>query len=124
MSVVGFLESESAPLASHGGVLVSLVQLDVLHGMAEAELVNASASSHVSVHLNDGKLVDQFLGIRSMGHRRDLSTSSGSAIIVSNYRVTYLELIRFPILVIKSVLGVTERSESELGNSCCLHESD
>ena len=65
-SVLYFLESEAAPLAGHGCILVSLVQLNVLYGVTQAELIDTGASGHVATHFNNGQLVDQLLGICSV----------------------------------------------------------
>ena len=61
------LETKAAPLAGRGAVNVSLVQLDVLHRVAQAELVHAHATGSVAVNLDDGHRVDQLLGVRTVG---------------------------------------------------------
>ena len=67
MRVGSLFESEAAPLASHGGELVTTVQLDVLYGVTEGKLVNSRASRNVAMHFNNWQLVDQFLSIGLMG---------------------------------------------------------
>ena len=60
---------ESAPFASHWGVLVSLVKLDVLDGVAQAAFVDTSATCNIAADFNDRQCVDQFFGIGHVGHR-------------------------------------------------------
>ena len=61
------LESETAPLAGRGSVLIAAVELDVLHGVTKAELIHTGASGGVTVDLNDGKGIDELLGVASVG---------------------------------------------------------
>ena len=74
MTTCSLLESESAPLAGGGCVLVPPIDLYVLNRVAESELVNSSASSGVTVNLNDGELIDQLLSICLVRFHRDLET--------------------------------------------------
>ena len=53
-------------------MLVPSVELDVLHGVAEAELVHARAAHHVGTHFHNGQLIDELLRIRLMGVQRNL----------------------------------------------------
>ena len=54
----GLSVSEAAPFARHGREFLSAVQLDVLDGVTETQLVNASASNNIAVHLNNGQSID------------------------------------------------------------------
>lgn len=67
VTVVGLLVSESAPFTCHWGVLVSPVELNVLHGVTQAELVDAGAASNVALHHDNRQIVDQFLRVCQMG---------------------------------------------------------
>ena len=67
MSICPLLEAEAAPFAGGRSVLVPAVKLNILNGVAEAELVNASASSGVTIDLDYGKGVDQLLSIGLVG---------------------------------------------------------
>ena len=67
MTIVDLLETEAAPLAGDGRELVSLVQLDVLYGVTKTQAVHSCASSHISVHLYDRQVVDEFFCIRHVG---------------------------------------------------------
>ena len=58
MTMLTLAKAETAPFAGGGSVLVSAVKLNVLNGMAQAKLVNASASGSVAVYLDDRKRVD------------------------------------------------------------------
>ena len=49
MSIINLLVSEPAPLACHWGELVSLVKLNVLHGVAESKALHSSASDHIAL---------------------------------------------------------------------------
>lgn len=70
MRVHRLSESESAPLASHWGVLVATVKLDILHRVSQGKFVDSSASGHVSVHLDNRQSVNQLLSVGLMsGHR-------------------------------------------------------
>ena len=74
MSVVDFLEPESAPLAGSWAEDVSLIKLDVLDRMAKSKFVNAHASCSVSGNLHDWHAVNEFFSVRSMGFQRELNT--------------------------------------------------
>ena len=66
MATYPLLEAETAPFACGRSVLVPAVKLNILNGVAEAQLVNASASSSVTIDLDYRKRVDQFLSIGLM----------------------------------------------------------
>ena len=74
MSVVDFLEPESAPLAGGWAENMSLIKLDVLDWMAKSKFVNAHASSSISGNLHDWHAVNQFFSVGSMSFQRDLKT--------------------------------------------------
>ena len=61
------LESETAPFAGGWGVLVPFVKLDVLHGVAQAHALHATASGHSPIDFYDWHVVDQLLSICHMG---------------------------------------------------------
>ena len=61
--VSGLSVSETTPFAGDWGVLVSLVELDVLHWVTESKLVNSCASYDVSADLNNWQIIDQLFGI-------------------------------------------------------------
>ena len=67
---------ESAPLAGSRSVFVSLVQLNVLHGVAQAELVHSQAAHHRGINLNDRQIIDQLLSISQMSIIRSLNTQT------------------------------------------------
>ena len=60
---LSLLESEAAPLACGGSVLVSPVQLDVLDGVAQAQFMHTGAASSVAIDLNHGEGIDQLLSV-------------------------------------------------------------
>ena len=66
---------ETAPFAGDWRVLVSLVELDVLHRVAQAHPLHAAAPDHIATHLDDRQVVDQLLRIRHMRRRRQLYIS-------------------------------------------------
>ena len=72
MSIVDLLKSKSAPFAGGRREQVSLVQLNVLHGVAQAELVYSRAPCHVSLHLHNWHIVDQFFRVRQVSIIWDL----------------------------------------------------
>jgi len=63
MMASSLLEAKAAPLASGGGVLMSSIDLNILHGMAESEFVDASATCSVAVDFNHGEGINQLLCI-------------------------------------------------------------
>lgn len=65
-------ESESAPFASCGCVFVSLVKLNVLHGMTQSQLIHSHASSHISVNFNNWQVINKFLCICFVAYSRNL----------------------------------------------------
>ena len=72
VAIGSFLESETAPWAGGWRVLVSPVQLDVLHWVAQAHPLHTRAPNHIAMHLHDRHLVDQLLRIRHVRRRRQL----------------------------------------------------
>ena len=60
-------ESKSAPLACGGCMLIPPVDLYVLHGMSESQLVHSGAPGGVSVDLYHWEGIDEFLCIRAVG---------------------------------------------------------
>ncbi len=73
VAIVDLLIAQAAPLAGNWGELVSFVQLDVLHGVPQTHFVDARAPSHVSSHLDDWQLVNQFFCISHMSLGRNLN---------------------------------------------------
>ena len=73
----GLFVSEAAPLASGWRELVSLVDVDVLDGVTEAEFVHAHAPNSVSTDLNDWQVIHQLFGVRQMGVVGLLNTATG-----------------------------------------------
>ena len=63
MATCPLLEAETAPFAGCRSVLMPAVKLNILNGVAETKLVNASASSGVTIDLNYRKRVDELLSI-------------------------------------------------------------
>ena len=59
-------EAQATPLAGGGCVLIATVDLDVLHGVAEAEFVHTDASCSVAVHFHYWESVHKLLSIRFM----------------------------------------------------------
>ncbi len=76
MAVINLFVAEAAPLAGDGGEFVSLVELDVLDGVAQPQLVDTRASDYVSSHFHNGQLVNQLLSIGHVGLRRNLSNNN------------------------------------------------
>ena len=68
MMTTGLLpEAETTPLACSGSVFVAAIQLNVLHGVAEAELVDTETSSCVSIDLHNRESINQLLSIGLVG---------------------------------------------------------
>ena len=67
VSIVDLLEAEAAPLAGGGGEVMSLVKLNVLHGVAQAQLVDASAACLVSADHHNRKIIYELLSICKVG---------------------------------------------------------
>ena len=53
MRAVSFAEAQPAPLARSGRVLVSAVELDVLHWVSQVDLVHSTAAGNIPVNLHD-----------------------------------------------------------------------
>ncbi len=66
MVVVNFPESETAPLARCRRVLVSSIQLNVLDGVAESQLMDTCATSDVPMHFHYRQSVYKLLSIGLM----------------------------------------------------------
>lgn len=64
MRAVSFAEAQPAPLARSGRVLVSAVELDVLHWVSQVDLVHPTATGNIPVNLHDRKGVNQLLSVR------------------------------------------------------------
>ena len=69
---VGLHVAHSAPWASYWGVMVALVELEVLDGVAEAHALHTGAADNAAVHLHDRHLIDQLLSVGHMRLRRQL----------------------------------------------------
>ena len=93
------LVSETAPLASSRGVLVSLIKLNILNGVTKATLINTSAAGNVAVNLHDRKVIDKLLSI-------------GQVSLFGHLRQTAI-----PVLVIESVSSESKHSHVESGES-------
>ena len=63
VAIVDLLEAEAAPLAGRGGKEMSLVKLDVLHGVAQAQLVDTGAAGLVAVDHHNRKVIYELLSI-------------------------------------------------------------
>ena len=61
------LEAKTAPLTCGGSVLIAAVELDILHGVTETELVDSHASGDVGINLDDWKSIDKLFGVGSVG---------------------------------------------------------
>lgn len=64
--VVSSPESEATPLAGCWGMLMSTIQLDVLHWVAQRKLIHTCASCHFSMDFYDRQTVNQLLSIRQV----------------------------------------------------------
>ena len=91
MVVSGHFVSKTAPLAGHGRVLVPLVELDVLHRMAETKFVDACASRDAAPDLNDGQIIDQLLGVCHVSLSRHLSKKT-KTIVTSGHNRSWFKL--------------------------------
>ena len=67
MSTFALFEAKTAPFACSRSVLVPAINLNILNGVAETQLVNASASSGVTIDLDYRKRVYQLLSIGLVG---------------------------------------------------------
>ena len=64
--------AHSAPWAGYWGVLVTLVELKVLDGVAEAHALNSRAAHDAAAYLHDRHLIDQLFSVSHMRLRRKL----------------------------------------------------
>jgi hypothetical protein len=74
MTVGSLLKSEAAPFACCGSVFVASVQLNILYGMAETELIDTCASGSVAIDLNNGEGINQLLSVCLVRFHRYLET--------------------------------------------------
>ena len=70
--VVDFLVTKTTPFAGNRGEQVSLVELDVLDRVTQADFVNSRAANSVSVHIDNGQFVNQLLCVGLMSDSRNL----------------------------------------------------
>ena len=66
MTIINFLEFQSAPFACCWAKNVSFIELNILNWMSKTKFVYASASCSVSSYLDDRHRVNQYLSIGSM----------------------------------------------------------
>ena len=100
MTAICLLEAETAPLAGGGCVLVPSVDLDILNGVSQAELVHSGAPRGVTVYFYNRESIDKLLSVALVSLLRDL------------------ESVGLPVLIVKLVLWQCEtpargRSESQ-----------
>jgi hypothetical protein len=73
VSIIDHLEAQAAPFASSWSVLVTLVNLNVLHGVTKSPTLHTSASSHTTVHHDNWQVVDELLCVCYVRIGRKLS---------------------------------------------------
>ena len=72
MRTFGLLVAHSAPSAGYWGVLVALIELNVLDWVAEAHALDSRAAHDAALHHYDRHLIDQLLSVSLMRIRRQL----------------------------------------------------
>ncbi len=82
MTVGSLLEAEAAPLAGGRCELMTSIELDVLNGMTETELIHTCAAGSVTVYLNNRESIDQLLSIRLMCFHRDLEAIGVERLVI------------------------------------------